>query len=101
MPTGGRSRSRSGSNYQAVGGAPASKVLIRIDELCVLCPPDEVERARKLVLLADHKGQIPAREMVLLFAWHPERHQSTTLSRALGWLGAEIVEMAEPCPPSR
>ncbi|UQA57168.1 hypothetical protein [Polyangium aurulentum] len=92
MPTGGRPRSRSGANHEAMGGAPASKVVIRINELCVRCPPDEVERARKLVLLADRRGQIPAREMVLLFAWHPERHQSTTLARALGWLGAEIVE---------
>jgi hypothetical protein len=71
-------------------------VLIHIKAICVRCPPDEVERARKLVLLADDKGEIPARELVLLFAWQPERHQSTALSRALGWVGAEIVEMAEP-----
>lgn len=95
MPTGGRARSQSGANYQAVGGAPASKVLLRIEEICVRCPPDEVERARKLVLFADTKGEIPAREMVLLFAWQPERHRSTALSRALGWIGAEIVETAE------
>jgi len=96
MSTGGRPRSRSGADFEPVGSAPASKVLIRINELSVRCPPDEVERARRLVLLAGRKGEIPAREMVLLFAWHPERHQSTPLSRALGWLGAEIVETGEP-----
>lgn len=96
MPTGGRSRSRSGANYQATGGTPPSKVQIRVEGVHVRCPPDEVERVRKLVLLADDRGQIPAREMVLLFAWHPERHRSTALSRALGWIGADIIETAEP-----
>jgi len=92
MPTSGRSRSRSGANHPAIGGTPAPKVQMYINGLCVRCPPDEVDRARKLVLLADGKGEIPARELVLLFAWHPERHRSTSLWRALEWLGAEIVE---------
>jgi len=92
MAAGGRSRSRLGANHQAMGDTPTSKVLVYARGLCVRCPPDEVERARKLVLLADDRGEIPAREMVLLFAWHPERHRSTALGRALAWLGAEIVE---------
>ncbi|MDI3291125.1 hypothetical protein [Polyangium sp. 15x6] len=68
--------------------------LVQIEGLTVRCPDDEVERVRSLILAAGGTGAVPAKVLVLLFSWHPERHRTTSLATALGWLGAEIVEKA-------
>ncbi|MDI1482480.1 hypothetical protein [Polyangium sp. y55x31] len=68
--------------------------LVQIDGLTVRCPADEVERVRSLVRAADGTGHVPAKVLVLLFSWHPERHRTTSLATALGWLGAEIIDAA-------
>ncbi|MRG96149.1 hypothetical protein GF068_30135 [Polyangium spumosum] len=66
-------------------------MIVQIDGLTVRCPEDEVERVRSLVRAADGTGEVPAKVLVLLFSWHRERHRTTSLTTALGWLGAEIV----------
>ncbi|MDI1444169.1 hypothetical protein [Polyangium sp. 6x1] len=67
-------------------------VLVQIDGLTVRCPEDEVERVRSLLRAAGATGEVPGKVLVLLFSWHRERHRTTPLATALGWLGAEIVE---------
>ncbi|TKC98903.1 MULTISPECIES: hypothetical protein [Polyangium] len=67
-------------------------VLVQIDGLTVRCPEDEVERVRSLIRAVDKSGEVSGKALVLLFSWHRERHRTTPLTTALGWLGAEIVE---------
>ena len=67
-------------------------VLVEIDGLTVRCPQDEVDRVRSLVRAAEGTGEVPGKVLVLLFSWHRERHRTTPLATALGWLGATVVE---------
>lgn len=63
---------------------------IDVDGLTVITTPERADLAARIIHAADDEGTIQAWDMVSLFPGRPERHTTTSMDRALAYIGAEI-----------